>query len=811
MADKNKIIIEVLGDNKSSPVIQKIVSDISQINPAMNLIKNTTMGFTTAIASAFTIGSIVNFGKQLIDANERMLKLKNTFEAITGSSAGADKELNFLFATSNKLGQRATDLGNSYKGLLASMEDTKLAGKGVQMIFTGIAEAGTALRLSNDELNGILLATQQMFSKGTVQAEELRGQLGERLPGAYKLAADAMGVTTQELGKMIQKGDVVATDLIPKLVMGLHEKYGDSIASAANTSTAAINRLNNTLDVLKAKMAQDFGISATFKASLDALNQGFGPNSAIRDLLQQMDAQNDPTKQMDALVQAKKQFPPGAGTFGNITIIDADKIKEQQQKLRDALKTDLSQSRPPWQVWRDDISKFNEALKAGAISESEYNNLRSKSWKDYEASVKKANKTPKLPQALGVNDIDQSLTAFTQRVEDVFQKLNDAKSNFNEELLDQTGDTWAAEAEQIKKWADDSKVQFSQQVQSAQQAYKEIQQRLFSARGGGTPEAFAQLQEAQQRFEQIKNVADDYSAVIDKIAKTKIDRNALMGDLSGRESLAELSDEYQSITGNIQAQTSAQIELLRIEKERSIITAQIPESMKEQYNELLNLIEAEKEQQLNLKATGSFWDGFNFAAKEAARNMETAAQQGADAFSDLKSIVDNTGKDVAASFMDMAISGKSSFADMIESMISKLGELVLYQLAIKPLFDWASGSITSGISGLFAPKAHSGWNVGSESPPGKAFVNPAVFVGAPRLHSGLAPDEFPAILQSGEQVIPRGGSRQPVATPQITINNQTGTPIKAENIKFDGKQWVLNIIAEDFSKGGSIWKMIRSR
>ena len=38
--------------------------------------------------------------------------------------------------------------------------------------------------LSADQTSGVLLALQQMISKGTVQAEELRGQLGERLPGA---------------------------------------------------------------------------------------------------------------------------------------------------------------------------------------------------------------------------------------------------------------------------------------------------------------------------------------------------------------------------------------------------------------------------------------------------------------------------------------------------------------------------------------------------------------------------------------------------------------------------------------------------
>ena len=40
---------------------------------------------------------------------------------------------------------------------------------------------------------------------------------------------------------------------------------------------------------------------------------------------------------------------------------------------------------------------------------------------------------------------------------------------------------------------------------------------------------------------------------------------------------------------------------------------------------------------------------------------------------------------------------------------------------------------------------------------------------APRLHNGLAPDEFPAVLQRGERVVPKGRAGQ---MPSVTINVQ---------------------------------------
>ena len=49
-------------------------------------------------------------------------------------------------------------------------------------VYQGLAAANLALGGDAERLQGILLATGQVFSKSKVQAEELRGQIGERLP-----------------------------------------------------------------------------------------------------------------------------------------------------------------------------------------------------------------------------------------------------------------------------------------------------------------------------------------------------------------------------------------------------------------------------------------------------------------------------------------------------------------------------------------------------------------------------------------------------------------------------------------------------
>lgn len=72
----------------------------------------------------------------------------------------------------------------------------------------------------------------------------------------------------------------------------------------------------------------------------------------------------------------------------------------------------------------------------------------------------------------------------------------------------------------------------------------------------------------------------------------------------------------------------------------------------------------------------------------------------------------------------------------------------------------AGGGIVPGLPFLTAPGVglyHSGGNVRATAP--RRRVSALAFAGAPRLHNGLMSDEFPAILQKGELVIPKAARR----------------------------------------------------
>jgi hypothetical protein len=102
----------------------------------------------------------------------------------------------------------------------------------------------------------------------------------------------------------------------------------------------------------------------------------------------------------------------------------------------------------------------------------------------------------------------------------------------------------------------------------------------------------------------------------------------------------------------------------------------------------------------------------------------------------------------------------------------------------------SGGGFFSGIGSFFSSLFHDGGIVG-ETYASQRAIPAHAFIGAPRLHNGLMPDEFPAILQRGETVIPknkRAGSNMNVTFNISTPNAQSFMDSRGQMLsKFAGE------------------------
>ncbi|HRE06728.1 MAG TPA: tape measure protein, partial [Opitutaceae bacterium] len=198
------------------------------------------MSFRGGLAAAVAVLS----ARELINTEVQVQKTANALRYASGTAEEYAKNARFVRNVSGELGLELSSTSAEFAKLAASAKGTSLEGDGIRNLFVATAKAATALGLSSAETGGALNAFSQMLSKGTVQAEELRGQLGERLYGAFNLAAKGMGVTTQELNKMLERGEVTANQMLPALTREMDKAFGKDAQKAAGSLQAEINRLS---------------------------------------------------------------------------------------------------------------------------------------------------------------------------------------------------------------------------------------------------------------------------------------------------------------------------------------------------------------------------------------------------------------------------------------------------------------------------------------------------------------------------------------------------------------------------------------
>ena len=216
--------------NLSTLQLSRLRAEMGDMRGALATLGN---GFSSAKVAILAWAAAVAFGgKACLDAALQMDRLDKSYTSIYGSASAAQQQLSYLYDVSGRLGLQFQSTAEGAKTFFAAGNGSTLE-KDLNSIFEAVSSAGTALSLSTDDMHGAFLALGQMISKGKVQAEELRGQLGERLPGAFQLAAKAMGMTTAQLDKFMADGKLTAEDLLPKLAKVMQEEFGAAAEAAA--------------------------------------------------------------------------------------------------------------------------------------------------------------------------------------------------------------------------------------------------------------------------------------------------------------------------------------------------------------------------------------------------------------------------------------------------------------------------------------------------------------------------------------------------------------------------------------------------
>lgn len=204
----------------------------------------------------------------------------------------------------------------------------------------------------------------------------------------------------------------------------------------------------------------------------------------------------------------------------------------------------------------------------------------------------------------------------------------------------------------------------------------------------------------------------------------------------------------------------------------------------------------------------NFSDGWEDAMAKIKDSMMTDGQAIStfltDIFSELSSTLSDVFFDVLTGELDSAAEAFDNFA---KAILKSMTDIMANQIA---------SQIMGGGMGILSSFFHSGGIVGQG---GNAYkkVNPLVFAGAPRFHSGnlgLAHDEYPAILQKGELIIPKGWEKNSVGGGNVAVNihNESGQDLKVSKATAnqDMSGWVISVVVDAVQRDrGGLRTMLR--
>ncbi|EOO8805527.1 tape measure protein, partial [Escherichia coli] len=190
--------------------LRETLSKFNKTTSKNNHSEKASNGLDVLATSAIKAGTAIYSFQTALEAYRKIMEIGLKKEASQRAAQfvlgdeGAKRATEFVKNLANNTGVDQIETLSSFAKFSAGAGDMDTGQK--ESLFSNVIGTSRLMGLSTDEINGILKAFEQMASKGKIQAEELRGQLGDRMAGAFQLFARSLGMTTEQLDAAMKNG-----------------------------------------------------------------------------------------------------------------------------------------------------------------------------------------------------------------------------------------------------------------------------------------------------------------------------------------------------------------------------------------------------------------------------------------------------------------------------------------------------------------------------------------------------------------------------------------------------------------------------
>ena len=265
--------------NTTVNVLAQVNTNLTQVNAQLNnttnnvtrmgsAVNNTSkeisgfdakiVGIGKAISAAFVVDRIIKFAKELIQLEREFEMIQNRMNFVFDTTDRGEAGFERLRNLSIRLGLDVKETANAFSTFGIAAKMAGFSSEDSETIFKRVAVSLRGAGANSLQTSRSFYALQQMLSKGVVSAEELRRQLGESLPGASDLMAEAyqrlhpeVNVTNVMFNKLLESGKIMSAEILPEFSKVLEETFSPAVEAKMKSLDAALNRLNNAFESLK--------------------------------------------------------------------------------------------------------------------------------------------------------------------------------------------------------------------------------------------------------------------------------------------------------------------------------------------------------------------------------------------------------------------------------------------------------------------------------------------------------------------------------------------------------------------------------
>lgn len=733
--------------------------------------------------------------------------------AFTNSEQQMRIEMRELMDVANQFGAPFEDVAQHFAKLELATRGTRLEGAKTRDLFKDMIAYATNMGLAQQQVDATFNLVTRSMSQQVLTLRNLRGEAKSVIPAFESIAAQALNVNTATFESLLKRGQVLGESFWLKFFEAANKRYNIDPSKTVNTIFSAQGRLANAILEVDNAFNQALGVTSSYQKSLELITE------ALHWLTWNMDSVIKVTGALGAAFIA--------GFAGAKIIAAIQGISMAVVGLARALAaadiaaailsggftailgvaSAIAAGVTVYSTLNDMVGKNKEKLIGATESLHEYN----KQWQ-------LANETSSTHIQLLLQDAAAQLTnAQAALAAALAQKAQiDAQSK-------QAGDEAGKDAG--KSWIQS----FLDAIGSLPEQSASIEAAISSATSSAAAQSAANIG---------KTISD---------LRTKI--KGLQDDIAqGMKNLQETLNREANAKGNDHLRNSAQNQWITIHREYKQLLDETnmtfsamqrgPRALQEtlQQIQLDKTLEQWRKKFQDLGYSSSQVETKVSTLRDALKRLADAKQFDKD-FKSLGQTLEYSFGELGKSAMDKFVDAMNNgtlksmkFKDFVMDALSAIEKKILELAVLNPILNnlfgstnqtfslFGGGTGTGGLIGqLLSAVGLQGGGGGSSGAAGSAlasaflsqhggsgtsaydFVNPMVFAGAPRLHSGLMPDEFPAILQKGEGVTPKGYQVQPNRT-VVNVITPPGSKVDQKKRTSGGVE-VTDLIISSVNKG----------